>query len=80
MKTDKSNSSKTKADDAPPGKAEATVTAGVKALAVDDAPLPKSKNLDVVAEYEKSHSKKHASFVVVGRFSPSKPFGVRASC
>jgi elongation factor 1 alpha-like protein len=42
------------------------VTAGVKALAVSDVPLPKSKNLNVIEEYEKSKPKKHASFVVVG--------------
>jgi elongation factor 1 alpha-like protein len=41
-------------------------TDGVKDLKIDDAPLPKSKNLDVLSEYEKSNSKKSASFVVVG--------------
>lgn len=43
---------------------------GVKALKVDDTPLPKSKNLDVLGEYEKSKSKKSASFVVVGKTLP----------
>lgn len=44
----------------------------VKALKVDDAPLPKSKNLNVLSEYEKSKSKKTASFVVVGHVDAGK--------
>lgn len=40
---------------------------GVKALNVDDAPLPKSKNLDVLKEYKNSKAKKSVSFVVVGQ-------------
>jgi elongation factor 1 alpha-like protein len=40
----------------------------VKSLKIDDAPLPKSKNLDVLGEYESSKKKKSASFVVVGRW------------
>ncbi|KAH8195039.1 hypothetical protein TruAng_010794 [Truncatella angustata] len=47
-------------------------TDGVKALKVDDAPLPKSKNLNVLNEYEKSKSKKSASFVVVGHVDAGK--------
>lgn len=39
----------------------------VKALKIDDTPLPKSKNLNVISEFEKSKSKKTASFVVVGK-------------
>lgn len=39
----------------------------LKALKVDDTPLPRSKNLNVLAEYEKSKGKKTASFVVVGK-------------
>jgi elongation factor 1 alpha-like protein len=38
----------------------------VRAIKIDDTPLPKSKNLNVLTEYEKSKSKKTASFVVVG--------------
>ncbi|KAI1848917.1 hypothetical protein JX265_001248 [Neoarthrinium moseri] len=45
---------------------------GVKALKVDDTPLPKSKNLDVLSEYEKSKGKKSASFVVVGHVDAGK--------
>lgn len=35
-------------------------------MRVNDAPLPKSKNLDVISEFEKAKKKKSASFVVVG--------------
>ncbi|KAK6073911.1 elongation factor Tu GTP binding domain-containing protein [Seiridium cupressi] len=45
---------------------------GVKTIKLDDAPLPKSKNLDVLSEYEKSKSKKSASFVVVGHVDAGK--------
>jgi len=38
----------------------------MKALKVD-TPLPKSKNLNVLNEFEKTKSKKSASFVVVGK-------------
>ncbi len=41
-------------------------------MKVDDAPLPKSKNLDVLSEFEKSKSKKSASFVVVGHVDAGK--------
>lgn len=40
---------------------------GVKSLKIDDAPLPKSKNLDVLREFDKNRGKKSASFVVVGK-------------
>ena len=42
-------------------------TDGIKDLKIDDTPLPKSKNLDVLSEFEKSKSKKSARFVVVGK-------------
>jgi elongation factor 1 alpha-like protein len=38
----------------------------MKTMKIDDTPLPKSKNLDVMSEFEKARSKKNASFVVVG--------------
>ena len=44
----------------------------LKGLKIDDSPLPKSKNLDVVSEFEKSKSKKTASFVVVGHVDAGK--------
>lgn len=68
-KTDVAASSKKKA-----GGVDA-VAHDVKALKIDDTPLPKSKNLNVLTEYEKSKSKKTASFVVVGELSctPADP-------
>ncbi|KAK6957074.1 hypothetical protein Daesc_002359 [Daldinia eschscholtzii] len=53
------------------GKVE-EVTGGVKSLKIPDAPLPKSKNVDVLKEFEKSKSKKNASFVVVGHVDAGK--------
>lgn len=51
---------------APKKKGTNDVTNDMKTLKVDDTPLPKSKNLNVLSEFEKSKSKKNASFVVVG--------------
>ncbi|KAK4232619.1 putative glucose-regulated protein 78 of hsp70 family [Podospora fimiseda] len=48
------------------------VAADLKELKVDDAPLPKSRGLDVLAEFEKSKPKKNASFVVVGHVDAGK--------
>ncbi|XDG05835.1 hypothetical protein ABKA04_005450 [Annulohypoxylon sp. FPYF3050] len=45
---------------------------GVKSLKIDDAPLPKSKNLDVLREFDKNRGKKSASFVVVGHVDAGK--------
>lgn len=39
---------------------------GIKVMRVDDTPLPKSKNLDVINEFRNAKRKKNASFVVVG--------------
>lgn len=44
-----------------------SVANDVKALKIDDTPLPRSKNFNVLTEFEKSNSKKTASFVVVGK-------------
>jgi len=49
-----------------------SVANGVGALKIDDAPLPKSKNLDVLSEFHTSKSKKTASFVVVGHVDAGK--------
>ncbi|KAI1263217.1 P-loop containing nucleoside triphosphate hydrolase protein [Xylariaceae sp. FL1019] len=46
--------------------------AAVKGLKIDDTPLPKSKNLDVISEFERTESKKSASFVVVGHVDAGK--------
>ncbi|KAI1416633.1 hypothetical protein F5Y13DRAFT_154404 [Hypoxylon sp. FL1857] len=48
------------------------VTEGVKGLKIDDTPLPKSKNIDVLKEFNKAKSKKSASFVVVGHVDAGK--------
>jgi elongation factor 1 alpha-like protein len=48
------------------------VADGVKAIKIDDTPLPKSKNLDVLGEYKKSNSKRNVSFVVVGHVDAGK--------
>ena len=42
------------------------LAASVEKLTVDDTPRVKSKNLDVVKEYEKSGMKRMANFVVIG--------------
>ncbi|KAI0839875.1 hypothetical protein F5Y06DRAFT_264922 [Hypoxylon sp. FL0890] len=47
-------------------------TDGVKSLKIDDTPLPKSKNIDVLKEFDKAKSKKTASFVVVGHVDAGK--------
>ena len=44
----------------------------MKAVKIDDTPLPKSKHLDVLSEYEKQKQKKNASFVVVGHVDAGK--------
>lgn len=44
----------------------------LKALKIAETPLPKSKNLNVLKEYEKSNRKKSASFVVVGHVDSGK--------
>lgn len=49
------------------GKVE-EVTDGVKGLNIPETPLPKSKNVDVLKEFEKAKRKKNASFVVVGKY------------
>ncbi|KAK3394904.1 P-loop containing nucleoside triphosphate hydrolase protein [Podospora didyma] len=48
------------------------VTSDIKGLKLEDAPLPKSRNLDVLLEFENSKSKKTASFVVVGHVDAGK--------
>ncbi|KAG6363676.1 hypothetical protein INS49_008777 [Diaporthe citri] len=44
----------------------------LKELKIDETPLPKSKNLNVLKEYEKSRRKRSASFVVVGHVDSGK--------
>ena len=40
---------------------------GMGSMSVEDSSRARSKNLDVVAEFEKSKNKNAASFVVIGR-------------
>lgn len=44
------------------------LTNGVSKVAVDDTPRVKSKNLDVLAEFEKAKKKNAANFVVIGKY------------
>ena len=39
---------------------------GVESLKIDDTPRVKSKNLNVLAEFEKKKAKNAANFVVIG--------------
>ncbi|KAI1380283.1 hypothetical protein F4677DRAFT_441599 [Hypoxylon crocopeplum] len=67
----KSAASTTKKKAQPVGKSDEAVD-GMKGLKIDDAPLPKSKNFDVLKEFEKTKTKKSASFVVVGHVDAGK--------
>jgi len=40
---------------------------GVEAIRIDDTPKATSKNLDVLAEFEKAKKKNGANFVVIGK-------------
>lgn len=42
------------------------IASGVEAMKLDDTPRAKSKNLDVLKEFEKAKSKNAANFVVIG--------------
>lgn len=46
---------------------ESKLAESVEKLAVADEPRVKSKNLNVIDEFEKSKSKRMANFVVVGK-------------
>lgn len=48
-------------------KATNDLSASVDVLKIDEGPKPKSRNLDVLAEFEKSRAKKAANFIVIGR-------------
>ena len=51
-------------------KANGPPTEQVDSLTLDEAPPPKSKKIDVLAEFGKSTNKPSASFVVVGKRHP----------
>ncbi|TVY53590.1 HBS1-like protein, partial [Lachnellula suecica] len=48
------------------------IAQGVEAVKLDDTPKAKSKNLDVLAEYEKAKKKNAANFVVIGHVDAGK--------
>ncbi|EKG11506.1 HR1 repeat rho-binding protein [Macrophomina phaseolina MS6] len=48
------------------------VTEGVEGIKIDEAPRVKSKNLNILAEYEKSNMKNSANFVVIGHVDHGK--------
>ncbi|KAI4281658.1 MAG: hypothetical protein L6R38_003529 [Xanthoria sp. 2 TBL-2021] len=54
------------------GKATNDLSASVEAVAIDEGPKPRSKNLDVLAEFEKSRAKNAANFVVIGHVDAGK--------
>ncbi|KAJ5595173.1 Translation elongation/initiation factor/Ribosomal beta-barrel [Penicillium hispanicum] len=53
-------------------KAQADLAGGMKDLSVEEKVTVKSKNLDVLAEYNKSKRKKSANFVVIGHVDAGK--------
>ncbi|KAJ5168821.1 HBS1-like protein [Penicillium canariense] len=53
-------------------KGQADVAGGMKDLSVEEKVTVKSKNLDVLAEYNKSRRKKSANFVVIGHVDAGK--------
>ncbi|KAL8895901.1 MAG: hypothetical protein Q9192_003378 [Flavoplaca navasiana] len=53
-------------------KATINLAADVEAVAIDGGPKPRSKNLNVLAEFEKSRVKNAANFVVIGHVDAGK--------
>ncbi|KAL8845569.1 MAG: hypothetical protein Q9176_000205 [Flavoplaca citrina] len=53
-------------------KAKINLAADIEAVAIDGGPKPRSKNLDVLAEFEKSRVKNAANFVVIGHVDAGK--------
>ncbi|KAI4124684.1 MAG: hypothetical protein LQ338_004684 [Usnochroma carphineum] len=50
-------------------KATNGIAQGVAEATIDEGPRPKSKNLDVLAEFQKAKAKQAANFVVIGKHS-----------
>ncbi|KAL8656937.1 MAG: hypothetical protein Q9226_002426 [Calogaya cf. arnoldii] len=48
------------------------LSASIEAVATDEGPKPRSKNLDVLAEFAKSRAKNAANFVVIGHVDAGK--------
>ncbi|KAI4195942.1 MAG: hypothetical protein LQ350_006876 [Teloschistes chrysophthalmus] len=53
-------------------KATKDLSDSVSDMTFDEGPKPKSKNLDVLAEFEKSRAKRAANFVVIGHVDAGK--------
>ncbi|CAI7657707.1 unnamed protein product [Penicillium glandicola] len=53
-------------------KGQSDLAGGMKELSVEDKVTVKSKNLDVISEYEKSTRKRSANFVVIGHVDAGK--------
>ncbi len=51
---------------ADPAKSTTQIENGVKAIAINSAPKPKKRNIDVLAEYNREQSKPSVNFVVIG--------------
>jgi elongation factor 1 alpha-like protein len=60
-----SKSAKTPSKTAAEKKAD-QISNGIEAMKIDETPRATSKNLDVLAEYEKKKSKNSANFIVIG--------------
>lgn len=67
-----SNAGKKSTSATPNAKNKDSAESALKNLKIAETPLPKSKNLNVLKEYESSTQKKHASFVVVGHVDSGK--------
>lgn len=59
-------------------KKAAQIAKAVENIKLDDTPTARSKNLDVLAEFEKSKMKNAANFVVIGM--PLYYFNCRPKC
>ncbi|KAJ5661937.1 HBS1-like protein [Penicillium maclennaniae] len=70
--TAKGMKSKSAASKSAGDKTPADLAGGLKDLSVDEKVSVKSKNLDVLAEYNKSKRKKSANFVVIGHVDAGK--------
>ncbi|KAJ5051648.1 uncharacterized protein L3040_001423 [Drepanopeziza brunnea f. sp. 'multigermtubi'] len=53
-------------------KREDQIASGVEAVRLDDTPKAKSRNLDVLSEFEKAKTKNAANFVVIGHVDAGK--------
>ncbi|KAL0261418.1 hypothetical protein SLS55_002848 [Diplodia seriata] len=66
------NKKQTQAKDSKAKVETAGLAEGVEGIKIDEAPRVKSKNLNVLEEYEKSNLKRSANFVVIGHVDHGK--------